>query len=143
MILNIFSSRHHKIWKVWWLTEFDLNEIAKSEQTVLPEAYNNKIPYAIPSCDHFTVFIWCRKTKQLIMYNFVLSVGGANSLSSSRASSRCSDISEDPTSSPYFVRESETRVSGSRSTTTTSLKSKIPSLSRNSSIKKPKHFGDY
>jgi len=86
--------------------------------------------------------IMSRKPREASSFGFS-PAGGANSLSSSRASSRCSDISEDPTSSPYFVRESETRISGSRSTTTTSLKSKIPSLSRNSSIKKPKHYGDY
>lgn len=60
--------------------------------------------------------------------------GGVNSLPSSRASSRCSDISEDPEAYSGNAAESRTTPSG-----TGNIKSRIP-LSRNSSIKKPSYY---
>ncbi|KAF6024910.1 hypothetical protein EB796_016784 [Bugula neritina] len=63
--------------------------------------------------------------------------GATNSLSSSRASSRCSEVSED--AEPYAVRDtvdnSRTTPSGPNSV---GAKSRIP-LSRNSSIRKPSY----
>lgn len=68
---------------------------------------------------------------------YLCSGGATNSLSSSRASSRCSEVSED--AEPYAVRDtadnSRTTPSGPNSV---GAKSRIP-LSRNSSIRKPSY----